>query len=62
MGACRQDDWRMPSEAGVGFVDVGIGHPGTELASFTIEVLQGWVPGFYRHLAGHVRRASQAAG
>ena len=52
-----QDDWLMPAEVGVGFVDVGIGHPGTELASFSTPELQSWVPEFYRRLTSHMQRA-----
>lgn len=50
----------MPHEVGVGFVDVGIGHPGTELASFSTDILQSWVPEFYRRLTGHTERASSS--
>ena len=57
-----QDDWKMPIEAGVGFIDVGIGHPGTEQASFSVEVMQSWVPDFYRHLADHTARAAASVG
>lgn len=52
----------MPGEAGVGFIDVGIGNPGTELASFSAKVLQGWVHNFYRHLLEHCQRAATSVG
>ncbi|KAK9808370.1 hypothetical protein WJX73_007553 [Symbiochloris irregularis] len=57
-----QDDWLMPEEVGVGFLDVGIGHPGTEQASFSIREIQSWVPDFYRRLTGHMQRACESSG
>lgn len=52
----------MPAEVGVGFLDVGFGHPGTEQASFSIREMQSWVPEFYRRLTSHMQRACEACG
>ena len=55
------DDDKMPALAGVGFTDIGTGHPGTDSAQFSSETIQGdWAPDFYARLARHVRRASAA--
>ncbi|KAK9833304.1 hypothetical protein WJX81_004791 [Elliptochloris bilobata] len=51
------DDWRMPREAGVAFLDVGFGHPGTHLAAFSSQTFQSWVPAFYARLAAHMQRS-----
>ena len=52
----------MPEEAGVGFVDVGCGVPGTQLAGFSSEAIQAWAPRFYERLAAHTQRASDSLG
>ena len=57
-----QDDWRMPGEAGVAFLDVGFGHPGTHLSAFSSQTFQAWVPGFYARLAAHMQRAAASVG
>lgn len=57
-----QDDWRMPGEAGVAFLDVGFGHPGTHLAAFSSQTFQAWVPEFYARLAAHMHRAGASVG
>ena len=57
-----QDDWRMPGEAGVAFLDVGFGHPGTHLAAFSSQTFQAWVPAFYARLAAHMQRAGASIG
>lgn len=57
-----QDDYKMPDEAGVGFLDVGCGVPGTHLSKFSSETMQGWGSGFFIRLAAHMQRASQSIG
>ena len=52
----------MLEEAGVGFVDVGCGFPGTQLCEISSETLQGWAPGVYDRLASHTQRASASIG
>ena len=52
----------MPGEAGVAFLDVGFGHPGTHLAAFSSATFQAWVPAFYARLAAHMRRAAARVG
>lgn len=56
--SCEADD-RLPEEAGIGFVDVGCGHPGTESAKFTSQDFEAWAGGFYRRLE---RAAAEAGG
>lgn len=57
-----QDDHRMPEEAGIGFVDVGCGIPGTHLHKFSSEIMQGWGSGFFIRLTAHLQRANQHLG
>lgn len=52
----------MPEEAGVGFLDVGCGFPGTHLHKFSSETMQGWGSGFYIRLAAHLERANKDIG
>ena len=52
----------MPEEAGVGFLDVGCGFPGTHLHKFSSETMQGWGSGFYIRLAAHLDRANSHIG
>lgn len=52
----------MPGEAGVAFLDVGFGHPGTHLAAFSSQTFQAWVPKFYARLAAHMQRAGASVG
>ena len=52
----------MPGEAGVAFLDVGFGHPGTHLAAFSSQTFQAWVPDFYTRLAAHMQRAGASVG
>lgn len=46
--------------AGVGFTDVGSGHPGTDSSQFTSQDFEQWRPGFYSRLAKQAERASAA--
>jgi hypothetical protein len=58
-----QDDGLMPERAGVGFTDIGTGHPGTDSSQFSSQLIQStWAPDFYGRLAGHMQRASDAIG
>ncbi|KAK9903322.1 hypothetical protein WJX75_002770 [Coccomyxa subellipsoidea] len=57
-----QDDERMVTEAGVGFLDVGCGHPGTLLSEFSSQTFQSWAPAFYARLEAHMERAAKNAG
>lgn len=52
----------MLPEAGVGFVDVGIGHPGTHSHKFTSATFANWASVFYDRLSDHMRRASASIG
>ena len=55
-----QDDLLMPEDAGVGFLDVGCGTPGTHLSKFTSQTMQSWSGAFYERLALHRDRANSA--
>eukprot|EP00775_Hariotina_reticulata_P010204 gene10204-10365_t len=55
-------DDTMPTEAGVGFTDVGTGHPGTDSAQFTSRDFQAWRSSFYARLAAHLQKACAAIG
>eukprot|EP00198_Chlamydomonas_reinhardtii_P014066 XP_001703403.1 predicted protein [Chlamydomonas reinhardtii] len=57
-----QDDGLMPAVAGVGFLDVGCGVPGTDSSRFKSEVFEGWSRGFYSRLRAHMRRAATSIG
>ena len=52
----------MQAEAGVGFIDVGVGHPCTQLSKISSETFQSWVGTFYDHLTEHVRQACKSVG
>lgn len=58
---CEADD-RLPEEAGIGFVDVGCGHPGTESAKFSSEDFKVWAEGFYRRLSEMAAEAGERSG
>ncbi|GLC44399.1 uracil DNA N-glycosylase Thp1 [Pleodorina starrii] len=57
-----EDDDRLPGEAGVGFLDVGCGHPGTDSSSFKSHVFEAWSRAFYARLRAHMTRASASIG
>ncbi|KXZ56817.1 hypothetical protein GPECTOR_1g736 [Gonium pectorale] len=57
-----EDDDRLPREAGVGFLDVGCGHPGTDSSSFASEVFDAWSRAFYSRLKAHMARAAASIG
>ncbi|GLI69099.1 hypothetical protein VaNZ11_013645 [Volvox africanus] len=57
-----EDDDRLPAAAGVGFLDVGCGHPGTDSSSFSSEVFKSWSQAFYARLKAHMGRASASIG
>lgn len=48
----------MPDDAGVGFVDVGTGTPGTDSRQFTSATFVDWATVFYQRLASQMQRAS----
>jgi TDG/mug DNA glycosylase family protein len=51
-------DDQLPTTAGVGFLDVGTGHPGTQSSSFSSRDFAKWRPVFYARLKAHVREVS----
>lgn len=57
-----EDDSRMPSVAGVGFVDVGSGHPGTDSSKFKASHFAQWRQPFYDKLNAHAARAAKSLG
>ncbi|KAK9815922.1 hypothetical protein WJX72_012023 [[Myrmecia] bisecta] len=57
-----QDCLRMPGDAGVGFLDVGCGHPGTVLSEFSSATFAEWSVAFYARLTAHLQRAAMNAG
>ena len=52
----------MPDAAGVGFVDVGTGTPGTDSRQFTSANFVDWASVFYQRLVDQMRRASSSIG
>jgi len=48
----------LPLTAGVGFLDVGTGFPGTHSSAFSSRDFARWRPLFYARLRAHVARAS----
>lgn len=58
---CEDDD-KMQSVAGVGFLDLGTGHPGTDSRQFGASHFAQWIPVFYERLRAHAARASAAVG
>ena len=57
-----QDDDLMVSLAGVGFLDVGTGTPGTKLSDFSSQTFEAWAPVFYQRLRDHADRATTSCG
>jgi hypothetical protein len=57
-----QDDRLMPAQAGVGFLDVGCGFPGTYQNEFTSADFERWSSPFYKRLTDHVARACASVG
>ncbi|KAG2499959.1 hypothetical protein HYH03_002244 [Edaphochlamys debaryana] len=57
-----QDDDRLPGAAGVGFLDVGCGHPGTDSSQFSSADFERWSSAFYARLRAHVARAGASIG
>jgi thymine-DNA glycosylase len=57
-----KDDHLMPSLAGVGFTDVGGGHPGTQSSHFTSKDFALWRQPFFDRLAAHARAAGERIG
>lgn len=57
-----QDDDLMLPQAGVGFVDVGTGHPGTHSHKFKSATFVTWSSVFYKRLTDHMERASASIG
>ncbi|CAG9461501.1 unnamed protein product [Pedinophyceae sp. YPF-701] len=51
------DDELMPADAGVGFVDVGTGHPGTDSRKFDVRDFAAWSGVFYGRLRDHAAAA-----
>ncbi|KAK9866566.1 hypothetical protein WJX84_005361 [Apatococcus fuscideae] len=56
------DDELMQREAGVGFIDIGVGHPCTQLSAISSETFQSWIETFYRLLMDHVQQACESGG
>lgn len=52
----------MPEAAGVGFVDVGTGTPGTDSRQFTSATFVDWASVFYQRLVDQMQRASSSIG
>ena len=52
----------MQREAGVGFIDIGVGHPCTQLSAISSETFQSWIETFYRLLMDHVQQACESGG
>jgi TDG/mug DNA glycosylase family protein len=52
----------LPRTSGVGFLDVGTGHPGTQSAAFSSADFARWRPAFYARLRAHVAAASARVG
>jgi TDG/mug DNA glycosylase family protein len=52
----------LQDEAGVGFIDVGVGHPGTDSSKFTSEDFATWSEGFYYYLGKHLKEANESIG
>ena len=56
----------MPDRVGIGFIDLGIGNPGTQSSAFSSEEIQrGWLKGeggFETHVASHIATASSSIG
>ncbi|GFH08180.1 UDG domain-containing protein [Haematococcus lacustris] len=57
-----EDDDKLPAAAGVGFSDVGAGHPGTDSAAFSSQVFVQWRQEFYTRMRAHLAAASAAMG
>jgi len=57
-----QDDGKLQEAAGVGFIDVGVGNPGTDSRKFSSEDLRRWSTTFYEHLKAHTAAASDSIG
>ena len=56
------DDVKMPLVAGVGFTDVGSGHPGTHSSKFTSSHFSEWRQPFFDRIRAHTVRASSSMG
>lgn len=58
-----EDDDRMPHDCGVGFTDLGTGHPGTVSSTFSNQVLQGqWRDEFYERMQSHLQLTARKIG
>mmetsp|Transcript_6069 Transcript_6069/g.15455 ORF Transcript_6069/g.15455 Transcript_6069/m.15455 type:complete len:283 (+) Transcript_6069:265-1113(+) len=57
-----EDDGLLQSLAGVGFIDVGTGFPGTDSSKFTSEDFVKWSKNFYRNLQDHLDNANATIG
>uniref|UniRef100_A0A7S3QS02 Uncharacterized protein n=1 Tax=Dunaliella tertiolecta TaxID=3047 RepID=A0A7S3QS02_DUNTE len=55
-------DDTMPHSVGVGFTDVGTGHPGTKSSDFPTQVFLRWREDFYERMRAHMRAASESIG
>ncbi len=56
------DDHLMPTVAGIGFTDVGSGHPGTDSSKFKAKDFAGWRAPFFARLGTHAARAAAEIG
>ncbi|UPR00190.1 DNA glycosylase [Chloropicon primus] len=57
-----EDDGSMQESCGVGFIDVGVGMPGTDSSQFTTKDMATASKNFYAHLSTHLERASESIG
>jgi len=57
-----EDDKKMPTLVGVGFTDVGAGHPGTNSSKFTSANFSEWRQPFFDRLSQHAQRAAETLG
>ncbi|MEW5317321.1 MAG: hypothetical protein WDW38_008631 [Sanguina aurantia] len=62
LGSGPSADDTLPDSAGVGFTDVGTGHPGTDSSEFKSSHFQDWSLSFYSRLVNHTQEASLSAG
>lgn len=57
-----EDDDQLPTTWGVGFTDVGTGHPGTDSSQFSSRTFIQWRQDFYHRLRSHVAQACKTIG
>jgi hypothetical protein len=57
-GASIEIQNRLPSEYGIGFVDIA-SVPGSDAAAFSDAFMRSWVPNFFARIRGHIERVRQ---